>query len=229
MLQPKKKISKKEMKQDVLITSYVKATTFYEEHKKHISIGLTALVVLVAAVFFYVKNRNADNEKAATELAKAYSFYDNAQYQVAIDGVRERNIAGLKAIVDEYGSTHAGNLAKLYLGDAYYNLGKYSEALKEYEEFSPDGQLLTVSRYAGIGACYEALGNHKEAAESFEKAATKYSNDLNAAENLNNAARNFEAAGQKERALDLYKKLKKNYPTSTFAREADRYIAKLSV
>ncbi|MBM2841423.1 MAG: Tetratricopeptide domain protein, partial [Bacteroidetes bacterium] len=191
--------------------------------------GLTALVVLVAAVFFYVKNLNADNEKAATELGKVYTYYDNAQYQIVIDGVRERNILGLKAIVEEYGSTHSGNLAKLYLADSYYNLDKFSEALKEYDEFSPEGQLLTVSRYAGIGACQEALKNYNEAAENFEKAATKYPNDLNAAENLNNAARNFAAAGQKEQALDLYKKLKKDHSTTPFGREADRYIAQLSV
>jgi tetratricopeptide (TPR) repeat protein len=229
MLQPKKKITKKEMKEDALITSYVKATTFYEENKKNISIGITALIVIVAAVFFYVKNKNADNEKATTELAKVYSYYDNGQYQIAIDGVRERNIVGLLAIADEYGSTRAGSMAKLYLGNCYYALGKFSEALKEYEDFSPEGELLTVSRYAGIGACNEALGNYKDAAESFEKAATKYANDLNAAENFNAAARNYAAAGMKDQALDLYKKIKKNYPTTTFAREADRYIAKLSV
>jgi tetratricopeptide (TPR) repeat protein len=229
MLQPKKKISKKEMKEDALITTYVKATTFYEENKKNINIGLTALLVLVAVVFFYAKNRSADNEKAATELAKVYSFYDNGQYQIAIDGVRERNIVGLKAIVDEYGGTHSGNMAKLYLGDSYYNLRKFEDALKVFEDFSPEGELLTVSRFAGIGSCYEALGKYKEAAENYEKAATKYANDLNAAENLNNAARNYAAEGQKEQALDLYKKIKKNYPATTFAREADRYIAKLSV
>lgn len=229
MLQPKKKITKKEMKEDALITTYVKATTFYEENKKNISIGFTALIVIVAVAFFYAKNRSADNEKASTELAKVYSFYDNAQYQIAIDGVRERNIVGLKGIVDEYGGTHSGNMARLYLGNSYYNLGKFSDALKEYEDFSPEGELLTVSRYAGIGGCYEALGNHQEAGEYYEKAATKYANDLSAAENLNNAARNFAAAGQKEKALDLYKKIKKNYPTTTFSREADRYIAKLSV
>ena len=229
MLQPKKKITKKEMKEDVLITTYVKATTFYEENKKNISMGLTALVVIVAVAFFYVKNRNADNDKAATELAKVYSFYDNGQYQIAIDGVRERNIVGLKAIVDEYGSTRSGTMANLYLGNCYYNLGKFNEALKAFEDFSPDGELLTVSRYAGIGSCYEALGQYKEAAESFEKAATKYGNNLNAAENLNNAARNYAASGQKEQALDLYKKIKKNYPKTNFSTEADRYIAKLSV
>jgi TolA-binding protein len=229
MLQPKKKITKKELKEDALITSYVKATTFYEENKKNISIGVTAFVVIVAAVFFYVKNRSADDEKAATELARVYALYDGGQYQIAIDGVKERNVMGLKDIVNEYGGSHDGNLAKLYLGNCYYNTGKFSDALKQYEDFSSEGQLLSVSRYAGIGACYEALANSREAAEYFEKAATKYPTDVNAPENFNNAARNYAAAGQKEQALDLYKKIKKNYPATTYAREADRYIAKLSV
>jgi tetratricopeptide (TPR) repeat protein len=229
MLQPKKKITRKELKEDALVASYVKATTFFDENKQRINIILGVSIAIIAVAFFYMKNRTADNEKAATEVAKVYSLYDNAQYQVAIDGVKERNIGGLKLIVDEYGSTHAGNVAKFYLGNAYFNLGKFSDALKQYEDFSPDGQLLVVSRYSALGACYEALGDHKEAASNYEKASTKYANDLNAAENLNNAARNYADSGQKELALELYKKLKKSYPTTPFGREADRYIAQLSV
>ena len=229
MLQPKKKITKKELKEDALITSYVRATTYYEENKRAINTGLFVLIAIAAVAFFYVKNKNADNEKAQTDLAKVYSFYDNGQYQLAVDGVRERNIPGLQTIVSEFGSTHAGNLAKFYLADSYYNLKKYSDALKEFEDFSPEGQLLTVSRLAGIAACNEALGNHKEAAEYFERAGMKYPDDPDAAQNLNDAARNYAAAGEKQQALDLYKKIKKNYPTTTFAREADRYIEQLSV
>ena len=229
MLQPKRKITKKEMKEDALITTYVRATTFYEENKKNINIGVTTLIVIVAALFIYTKTRNADNEKATTELAKVYSYYDNAQYQIAIDGVRERNIPGLTSIVDNYGSTHAGNMAKLYLADCYFNLRKFNDALKEYEDFSPDGELLTVTRYAGMGSCYEAMGKYKDAATNFEKAASQYSSDVSAAENFNAAARNYAAAGEKEQALELYRKIKRSYPTTSFAREADRYIAELSV
>ena len=229
MLQPKKKITKKELKEDALITSYVNATAYYEENKRAINTGLFIVIAIAAVAFFYVKNRNADNERAQTDLGKVYSFYDNGQYQLAIDGVRERNIPGLQTIVNEFGSTHAGNLARFYLADSYYNLKKFTEALKEFEDFSPEGQLLAVSRLAGIAACDEALGKHKEAAENFEKAATKHANDPDAAENFSNAARNYAVAGEKQQALDLYKKVKKSYPTTSFAREADRYIAKLSV
>jgi hypothetical protein len=46
---------------------------------------------------------------------------------------------------------------------------------------------------------------------------------------MSNAARNYGKAGEKEKAIELYTKLKNNYPTSTFARDADRFIAGLSV
>ena len=229
MLRPSKKISKRELKQDALITTYVQATTFYNEHKRIISIGITALVVVVAGLFIYFRNRSENSEHAITELAAVYHFYDNGQYQIAVDGVPERNIAGLKSIVDNYGNSPGGDLARFYLANAYFQLGNYDDALKQFEDFSGNYELLAVSRLAGIAACYEAKGMHREAAEYFERAGTKDAKDLGAAENLDAAARNYALAGEKEKAIELYRKLKKSYPTSSFAREADRYIAQLSV
>jgi TolA-binding protein len=229
MLRPKKKLSKREIKEDALITSYVKATTFYEEHKKNISIGITVLVVAVFVVVVYMKNRADNNEKALTQLGTIFQMYDAGQYQAAIDGVPEKNIPGLKSIVENYGNSRAGDLARFYLANAYFNAGHFDEALTNFEDCSPPGELLEVSRLAGIAACYEAKGDHRKAAEAFEKAATKHGKDVNAAENLNNAARNYGQAGEKEKAIELYKRIKKNYPTTTFAREADRFITQLTV
>jgi TolA-binding protein len=115
------------------------------------------------------------------------------------------------------------------MANALFNMAKYDEAKKLFDEFSPSNEMLIVSRLSGIGACAEALGNHKEAAENFEKAATKYAKDPNAAENLSNAARNYGEAGEKEKAIEIYKRIRKSYPTSPFARDVDRFIAQLSV
>ncbi len=229
MLSPKKKISKRELKEDTLITTYVKLTGFYERNKKNISIAVTVVAILIIAAVVFVKNRADNSEKASAQLGVVFSIYDNGQYQQAIDGVPERNIAGLKTIVDNYGSLRAGNYARFYLANAYYHLGKFDLALEQFDDFSPTDDVLAVSRLAGIGSCYEAMGKYKEAAENYEKAATKYPQDVNAAENLSNAARDYGMAGEKETAVDLYKKLKKNYPTSTFARDADRFITELTV
>jgi TolA-binding protein len=229
MLQPKKKISRREMKEDALITTYVKATTFYEQNKKNIGFGLLIAAALVIGSIVYFNKRTVENEKATTDLGKLLQYYDNGQFQIAIEGIPERTVTGLKSIVENYGGTQAGNLARFYLANSYYHVGKIDDAMKQFEDFSPATQLLTVARFSGLGACFETKGQYKDAAEYFEKAATKYAQDINAAENLNSAGRNFGLAGQKQKALDIYKLLKKSYPTTTFAREADRYIAQFSV
>ncbi len=229
MLRPKKKISKRELKEDALITTYAKATTWYEHNKKNISIGLVSVAALVIIAVVYINNRNANNEKAGTQLGEIFQYYDNNQFLLAIDGVPERNIVGLRSIVDNYGSTKAGELARFYLANCYYQLGRYDEALKQFEDFSAGEPLLVTSRLAGIGACYEAKSEYADAASSFEKAAMKYPSDVGAAELLNNAARDYAKVGNKERALELYKKIKKDYPKSTVARDVDRFIAELSI
>jgi TolA-binding protein len=229
MLSPKKKISKRELKEDALVTSYVKITSFYERNKKNISIAVTVVAVLIIAAIVFLKNRADNSEKASAQLGEVYSLFDGGQYQQAIDGMPERNITGLKSIVENYGGSPAGNYARFYLANAYFHLGKYDLALEQFDDFSPADDVLAVSRLMGMGDCNEAMGKYKEAAGDYEKAATKYPQDANAAENLSNAARNFGRAGEKETAIELYKKVKKNYPASTFARDADRFIAGLAV
>lgn len=229
MLQAKKKISKREMKQDALISSYVKATTFYEQHKKNIMIGVGAVIVLIIALVVIADRRAENNARAMTELGKVFPVYDANQFQLAIDGAPERNIPGIKSIVEDYGSTPSGELARFYLANAHYHLGNYDEALKAFDDFSPPTDLLAVSRLAGMAACFEAKGKYGEAASNFERAASRYAKDVNVAENLFHAARNYGLAGNKDRALELYKRIKKDFPKSTYARDIDRYIAQLSV
>ena len=228
MLKAQKKLSKRELKQDALITSLANATDFYEKNKQTIGYTLLAIVVMVAGTWWYFSRQATNNETASAKLGSVFSYVDNNQYQLAIDGVPERKITGLKSIVEEYGGTNAGNIARFYLANAYFQLNKYDEALTHFEEFSPSESYLAVSRLTGIAGCYEAKGEYEEAAEHYEKASVGYPKDVDAAANMNSAANNFLLAGKKERALDLFKKLKKEYPTTQFAREADRYIVQLS-
>lgn len=228
MLKAQKKITKRQLKQDALLTSVARVTGFYEKQKKAIHIGIGILIAIIVGSYIYAKNRADNDEKAAAALGKVYGYYDSGQYKLAVDGVPERNIMGLKAIVENYGGTHNGELARLYLAGAYFELGNYDEALKQFEEFSPHDDLTAVSRLAGIAGCYEAKGQYEKAAEYFEKAALGYPKSIEAPEYLNAAAANYALAGNRDRALELYRKLKKEYPTTSFGREADRYLAQLS-
>jgi len=228
MLKPKKKISKREIKEDKLVTSYYQATTWYQGHKKIVSSALTGVVVLAIVIVAYSNNVRSNNEKATTELGKILPYFDQEKFDVAINGNLQENTRGLQAIVNDYGSTRAGELAKFYLADSYFALGDYDKALPYYLDVDVSDEMVTTSALAGAAACYAAKGDHEKAATYYERAALKSSKDPNAPENLFHAAENYAAAGKKEKAIDLFKKLKKDFPTSTYAREIERWIAEVN-
>ena len=57
MLQKKKKLSRKEIKEDKLVSTYYKTVGLYEENKSRILLYAGALVVLAAAIIFYINNK----------------------------------------------------------------------------------------------------------------------------------------------------------------------------
>jgi tetratricopeptide (TPR) repeat protein len=229
MLKPQKKISKREIKEDKLVTKYFEARTWLDENTKilsYVGIGLAALIVIG---FLWSKSRADSNEKATAMLAKVTPYYDEGRYDLAINGVPQEGTQGLQAIVDELGSSNAGEVAKLYLANSYFALKNYDKALSTYDNISVSDKMMTASAYAGMGACYEAKGDYSHAAIYFEKAASKNTAEVQAPENLQRSAINYAAAGQKEKAVELLQKLKKEFPSSSYAREVDRYIAEFSV
>ncbi|MBU1298862.1 MAG: tetratricopeptide repeat protein [Bacteroidetes bacterium] len=225
MLKPKKKLTKKEMKVDPLISTYTKFTNFYYNNKKYISYATTGLVVIIIAIIFYVNNIRKNNEIAAAELGKIFHFYDQGDYQSVINGQPEKGIKGLKSIVDEYGGSKSGNLARYYLANSYYMIGETDQALEEFNNVSLSDHLLQASAYAGIAACYERKGNNLEAAKYYYKAADEVSDQSQTPEYLNLAAKNYGTAGEKTKAVDIFKRIKNEYTNHPAAREVDRFIA----
>jgi tetratricopeptide (TPR) repeat protein len=228
MLKKQKELAKRQIKhQDDLLTTYENAILWYQTNKKIITNVGIALVVIIAGSWWYINQQTQKNDKAANEFAKVYTFFDNGQYQLALSGVPERNIRGLQAIVDDYGSTEYGNLAKFYLANCNYNLGEYDKALAEFEDASMKTDLLEASRLAGIAACYETKTQFADAAKYFERAGKISELNPNTPEYLADAARNYAKAGNKEQAIELYKYIKKEHASSSVAREVERYIDEL--
>jgi len=226
MFKPRKKITKKELKQDKLVTWYFEINDYITKNQKLIStIGISILVLILLVFFLFIKPQKENEELASTALGNIIGFYDFRQYQLAMEGIPERNVIGLKKIVEEYGSTKAGEIAKIYLGNCYLVFKDYDNALKCFDDFDGSENLFKVSALAGKATVYEAKKQYNEAAETFEKAASKASNELQTPENLINAARNYNLAGNKQKAIELIEKVKNDYPQSVYARDCDRYIA----
>jgi tetratricopeptide (TPR) repeat protein len=228
MLKPQKKISRKEIKEDKLVTAYFDSRKWIEENKRLVGYIVAAPLIIIALWFWWHQKTNEWNDKATTMLAKVSPYYDESKFDLAISGNPQEGTQGLQAIVDEYGSTQAGELAKLYLANSYYALKNYDKALEYYDDISVSDMMVSSSAIAGAAACYEAKGDFSKAASAFEKAASKNMTMVQGPENLQRAAVNYAAAGKKEKAVELLQTLKKEFPTSPYAREADRFIAEYS-
>jgi tetratricopeptide (TPR) repeat protein len=234
VLNPKKKIVKKELKQDTLMTTVAMAEGFYHTNRKVVNYALTGLVIAAIAVVIFVNNRRSNNEKAGVELAKVVALMDAspadpATLKAAVDGLPEQGVMGLKAIVENYGGTDGGELARFYLAGAWYRMGEWEKAYEEYEDFSTGDRALEAGAKAGAAASLEVLKRYKEAGELFEKALSLDPEGVAAAEHLYSAARCYGLAGEKEEALRLLKKLKEDFPRSASARDADRAISRFSI
>lgn len=225
MLTKKKQISKKEIQEDKLVTSYYQTISFVEKYRKQIYIYLGVLVVLAAAVYFYISNQSKNNEKANTELARVMDLYNQGAFQEAIEGRQGTNITGLKKIVDQYGSTENGETAKIFLGNAYNYLGKFDEAFKAYDDYSGSIDELKAAALAGKAGVYEAKKEFEKAASAYKDAAHISKTNVMNGEYLLNSGINFLKANMKEKALEQFKIVQDEYKTSPAMRELDRYLA----
>ncbi len=226
MLTKNKKISRKEIKQDSLVTFYYKAVQFINDQKKYLTIGIGATAVIVVALVLYSNNKKKKNELASADLRQIVTIYNQAAYQDAIDGkeVQGVKIKGLKKIVSEAGSTESGETAKIYLANSLYNLKQYDEAKKSFEDYSGGVDLLKAASLAGIAACSEAKNEPAKAAEFFQKAAKVSSANFLNPYYLLNAGINLIEIGKKDEAKELFMNIKKNYPKSQSASEVNRYL-----
>ena len=209
MLTPRKRIKKKDLKEDKLVTFYFQTREWLENNFKIIA-GALAVLALVIAVSVFVANKNKRAEAAASvEFAKAARVYQSSDY---------RNAATMfSTIVDNYSGTPSGKLSRFYLAQSLYRTGDYAAAAGHFKKFSSSfgaDEHLKATAMAGQAASIEQQGNFQEAAAKFEAVLDKYPDAPQAAHYALRAARCYELAGNTQKAQALYDKIIKEYPES---------------
>ncbi len=227
MLTKKKKLSKKEIKQDKLVETYYKAYSFIDKNRQRLMLYGGIFIVLVVAIIFFINNRKQKNETAGIELARVMDLYDSGNYVEAIQGQPGTPIIGLKRIVEEYGSTPNGETAKIYLADAYNLLGKSEDAYKYYKDYDGSISLYKASALAGQASYFETKKEYEKAADLYKKAAHVSEQDVLDAGYLVSAGINYMKAGKNKEAKEVFETVQKNYKTSSAAREVEKYIVQL--
>ena len=127
-----------------------KSEQWVEKHQRKILIGLSILALIILGSIAYNNYVVEPREKeAADELAFPKQSFEQAQsatvsadslFTIALNGADGKY--GLLDIIDNYGKTKAGNLAKYMSGISYLKLSDYENAIKYLNDFSSEDEIL---------------------------------------------------------------------------------------
>jgi len=227
-----KKVQKKEV--DVV----EKARGFWEDYSKPISYIGSAIILIVAAWLIYKYMFKVPEQEKADKVVfvtqKYFSEFTNATDSAKImlatkvlngDGV---NPGALK-IINQYSGTPAANLCEYYAGACYLHLGQFQKSIKYLKDFDANRATQIKSRALGMmGDASAELNKNDDALSYYKKAAdVNTKDDFTSSEFLFRAALFAESTGKTKDAIDLFKKIKTDYPLTEKAADVNRYLARL--
>lgn len=209
-----------------------KTESFFEQNSKAVVCVLAAIFVIAAGIYGYRKFVYEPRmEKAAEMIVEAqYRFEaELPDYQLALDG--DENGAGFLEVIDSYGSTPAGNLAKHYAGICYLHLGDLEAAASYLAKYSPvkglAGQIINAQNLGLQGDIAVEKGEYAKAADLYKKAVKASDNSYTAPLFLRKQGLALQALGKNKEAAEAYQTILTTYPASAEAREAEKLIGSL--
>ncbi|SHL47998.1 Tetratricopeptide repeat-containing protein [Chitinophaga jiangningensis] len=209
-----------------LQASMHRAEDFYTKNKNIINIGLLAVVVVVGGFFAYNRFIKQPNETKAQEMIfQAQNSFAVDSFKVALNG--NGNNYGFLQVIDKYGSTKAGNIAKYSAGVCYIRLGEYQKGIDMLKSFSSNDLMLQPAAFGLIGDAYMELNQVNDGIEFYKKAGHYNDNELTAPVYLFRAGMALRKAGKDQDAIAIFKEIKEKYPMSAEGREIDKYLAVL--
>ena len=214
---------------EMLASAQTQGENFFEKNSKMVVVAIVVIFVLAAAIFGYkkviVEPRNVKGQEMLFEAQ--YQFESQtADFALALNG--DENTPGFAQVVEQYGNTPAGNLARMYAASCALRLGDFDQAQKyinSYKNVKGVPGAIINAMAAGIkGEIAVEKGDNAGAAKLFEQAAKSNEHDFTTPMYLRKAALAFRAAGDAAKADALLKVIAEEYPSSFDARDAQKLV-----
>lgn len=197
---------------------------FIETNQKQISLVALAIIAIVGGFYGFSKLYSQPREKKAqSELFMAQHYFEVDSFRLALDG--DGSNLGFLEIIDEYGSTPAGELSHYYAGICYLNMGENQKAIDHLNKFSTDEEVVSAMATGATGDAYLQMGNKEKAIAQYKKAA-QIKNTTSAPYFLMKLGLVYEELGQYAQATEAYQKIKDEYAASAEARQIDKYLTR---
>jgi len=201
---------------------------FLEHNQKLISIVIGAIVIVVVGYLalnkFYLEPRV---ENAQEQMFQAQNYFEKDSFNLALNG--DGTNSGFLDIIDDFGSTDAGNLAKYYAGICYLHMGQFDNAIDYLKKFDTDDALLGPIAVGAQGDAQLELGKTDKALDLYTEAYKMNDNDLTSPIYMLKAGEILENSNKSADALKLYETIKEKFPESNEGKIIDKYIARVKV
>lgn len=224
MLKAKKKLTKKELKEDKFVLTVFKAKDFLEEHSRQIAYGVLAVVAVVLIVSFYNSSRKKAEEAASVMLTEAQVLLSQGQ--------EDNGIAKLNDLADRYEGTEAAGYATFLLAKHYLeknDTSKAKELFKKYIDDYGSDKLLLQAAMVGYADCLVAEKNYKEAARYYERAARMNPDFPEVPAYLFSAAMAYKDAGDFEKSRKLFQEIVTKHEKSAYKAQAEIFLKYLDL
>jgi tetratricopeptide (TPR) repeat protein len=237
-----KKVSRKDLKQpDEFVSFWVRVIEYAQLHSREIIIGIASVVVLSLLIGAWTTYAKKKEMTASRLVAQAQSLWKpstpegmGGQAGIVRPGKdpeaenRAREI--LEDVADNYNRTSASPVARILLGQIYYEKGDYDKAIGTYEEVLKGKTRkaeLTALAWEGLAYSHEAKEDFTEALGCYEELAQMTLTNVQGWAYMGQA-RCYEKLKEYEKALDAYRALLAEQPQHPRAPEARATIARIT-
>jgi TolA-binding protein len=221
------------------------------QHQRTITLTLIAIVVAAAAALGFIAWRNSIDTKARALLAEAMVVYEapvqaappagetagneSPAAPVQTPGSYPTEKAKLEAALpklltaaDQYPATDPGLTARYHAASALVGLGRFDEAVVQYERVVDDGTGL-LAQMARLGAAEAQLraAHYDAAIASFAELSNRTDAGLPKEAMLMELARAYRLAGKTDDARKTLTQIVEQHADSPFASEAKAELEKI--
>lgn len=218
----KRRLTKKELKQDRFVESTMSTFGELKRHGTTIGIGVVLLLILVVSSIYYLQSKRKSSQEAISNLSAALAVYSAGDFANAISQLENHLLL--------YEKTKSGEKALFYLANSRYFNGDFEGAQKDFEKYLeryPNDPLFSPSALMGIAACLEEKGDWGEASKRYLEVKEKYQESILVPEALVSAGRCYEKMENWEEAERLYEDVLESYPENAYSSDAETYLSLL--
>lgn len=162
-----KRVHKKSLKEDQLVTTTFKLTEWAQAHFNQVIIGVVALVALVAVLVFAANSRENSARQAERQMGAALSLLQQGDVRAAKGTFQQ--------IYENHGGAQSA-AARFFKAECELREGNYQQAIDDYDAYLArvkDYPLFEASAIVGKAYAFEGLENYGEAAPLLASAVEK--------------------------------------------------------